>query len=134
MVLFINGLPLVVIEVKAVWSAGMPESAALQQVLRYVQTIPHLLHFNLLCALYLGETLVCVAPGGPETVSFRWGPSPLQTTDSNQRDSPPTVLDLLSPAVLLDILRDYTVYDGDSGRTGQGAAPLPSVPGRDCGP
>ena len=116
MVLFINGLPLVVIEVKPAWAAGMPESAALQQVLRYVQTIPHLRHFNLLCALYLGEVLTYVVPGGSETASFRWEPSPLQTTDSNRQDSPLLVLDLLSPAVLLDILRDYAIYYGDSGR------------------
>ena len=116
MVLFINGLPLVVIEIKPAWDAGMQESAALQQVLRYVHTIPHLLHFNLLCALYLGEVLVCVAPGGSGTASFRWEPGPLQATNSNRQDSPPPVLDLLSPAVLLDILRDYAVYHGYSGR------------------
>ena len=123
MVLFINGLPLVVVEVKSAGDAGRLESAALQQVLRYVQTVPDLFHSNLLCILYMGEALVCVAPGGPETASFRWRPSPLQTADevgpgwdSNRQGPPPTVLDLLSPGTLLDILRDYVVYEAHEGR------------------
>ena len=115
-VLFINGLPLVVIEVKSVWGSKTLESPALQQVLRHVQTVPHLLHFNLLCILHLGEALVCVAPGGPEAASFRWRPGSLHTTDPNRQGSPPPALDLLSPAVLLDVLRDYAVYDADEGR------------------
>ena len=115
MVLFINGLPLVVVEVKSAGDAGRLESAALQQVLRYVQTAPHLFHCNLLCILY-GGALVYVAPGGPETASSRWGPHSLQTTEPNQQGSPPPVLDLLSPAVLLDILRDYVVYEAHEGR------------------
>ena len=98
------------------WDAGRLESAALQQVLRYVQTAPHLFHCNLLCILYVGGALVCVAPGGPETASFRWGPRSLQTADPNQQGSPPPVLDLLSPATLLDILRDYVVYEAHEGR------------------
>ena len=116
MVLFVNGLPLVVVEVKPGWHAGRLESAALQQVLRYVQTAPHLFHCNLLCILYVGGALVCVAPGGPETASFRWEPRSLQTADPNQQGSPPPVLDLLSPATLLDILRDYVVYEAHEGR------------------
>ena len=123
MVLFINGLPLVVVEVKSAGDAGRLESAALQQVLRYVQTVPDLFHYNLLCILYMGEALVCVAPGGPETASFRWRPSPLQTADEvgpgwdpNRQGPPPTVPDLLSPGTLLDILRDYVVYEAHEGR------------------
>ena len=116
MVLFVNGLPLVVVEVKPAWGAERLESVALQQVLNDVQTVPQLFHCNLMCVLYTRDALVCVAPGGPETASFRWVPGPLQTTDPNGPGSPPLILNLLSPAVLLDILRDYVVYEAHEGR------------------
>ena len=122
LVLFVNGLPLVAIEVKPALGRGSPESTTLRQVLRCVDTTPGLFRCNLLCAVSMGEALVCVAPGGPVDASFRWEPHPLQAADesqagrdTNQRDQAPMSLDLLLPAVILDILRDYVVYEGDAG-------------------
>ena len=122
LVLFVNGLPLVAIEAESVPGEGSPESTALRQVLRYVNTTPGLFHCNLLCAVSMGEALVCVAPGGSVDASFRWDPHPLQATDesqagwdANQRDQAPMTFDLLLPTVILDILRDYVVYEGDAG-------------------
>ena len=123
LVLFVNGLPLVAIDVKPALGRGSPESTALQQVLRYVDTTPGLFHCNLLCAVSMGEALVCVAPGESVYASFRWDPHPLQATDENQadrdasqRDQAPMTFNLLLPTVILDILRDYVVYEADAGR------------------
>ena len=39
------------------------------------------------------------------------------------------IVGMLSPAILLDILRDYVIYEPERGTAGQEDPPLPAVPG-----
>ena len=131
LVLFVNGIPLVVMEAKSPSLLDVWKSNAVRQLRRYQEAgpewqgsgAPELFHYNLMCVAHCGAAAVYATPGAAESAYFGWKSiSPYTEDEVRQRfDVEPQgqaqlIVGLLSPATLLDVLRDYVVYEPERGR------------------
>ena len=131
LVLFVNGIPLVVMEAKSPSLLDVWKSQAVRQLRRYQEAgpewqgrgAPELFHYNLLCVAHCGAAAAYSTLGAPENAYFEWKwLGPYSDGDIRQRfgvepqGQAPLIVGLLSPAALLDILRDYVVYEPERGR------------------
>ena len=130
-VLFVNGIPLVVMEAKSPSLLDVWKSNAVRQLRRYQEAgpewqrsgAPDLFYYNLMCVAHCGASAAYATPGAPENAYFEWKSiSPYSDDEVRQRfDVEPQgqaqlIVGLLSPATLLDVLRDYVVYEPERGR------------------
>ena len=131
LVLFVNGIPLVVMEAKSPTLMEVWKSQAVRQLLRYQEAgpewqgrgAPELFYYNLLCVAHCGAAAVFAGVGAPENVYFEWKSvlpyseeevrRRFQVEPEGQRQ---LIVGLLSPSTLLDVLRDYVVYEPERGR------------------
>ena len=131
LVLFINGIPLVVMEAKSPSLMDVWKSQAVRQLRRYQEAgpewhgrgSPELFHYNLLCVAHCGAAAAYSTLGAPEDAYFEWKSVLPYTNDEVKRkfDVEPQgqaqlIVGMLAPATLLDILRDYVVYEPERGR------------------
>ena len=131
LVLFVNGIPLVVMEAKSPSLLDVWKSQAVRQLRRYQEAgpewqgrgAPELFHYNLLCVAHCGAAAAYASLGGPENAYFEWkSVEPYSDDEVRQRfgEEPHgqarLIVGLLAPATLLDILRDYVVYEPERGR------------------
>ena len=131
LVLFANGIPLVVMEAKSPSLLDVWKSQAVRQLRRYQeagpewqgQGAPELFHYNLLCVAHCGAAAAYATLGAPKNAYFEWKwLGPYSDEDVRQKfgvepqGQAQLVVGLLSPATLLDILRDYVVYEPERGR------------------
>ena len=130
LVLFVNGIPLVVMEAKSPTLLQW-RSQAIQQLRRYEEAepewhgsgAPRLFHYNLLCVAHCGAEAIYAGFGATENAYVEWK-SVLPYTDDEvierfgfePQGQAQLIVGLLSPATLLDILRDYVVYEPEQGR------------------
>ena len=130
LVLFVNGIPLVVMEAKRpdlLWW----RKEAVEQLHRYQENgvkwrgrgVPELFHYNLLCVAHSGAEAVYAGLYAPETDYFEWKSThPFHEEEVRgrfgvePRGQARLIIGLLSPSVLLDILRDYVVYEHRGGK------------------
>ncbi len=122
LVLFVNGIPLVVMEAKAPTLLGW-KTEAVQQLRRYQKTRPELFHYNLLCVAHCGANAAFGTLGAPERAYVPWkSVLPYSEQEVEQRfgtaakGQAQLIVGLLAPVTLLDILRDYVVYEPEHGR------------------
>ena len=131
LVLFVNGIPLVVMEAKSPTLMDVWKTQAVRQLRRYQEAEPQwsgagapaLFHYNLLCVAHSGASAAFSSLYAPENVYSEWK-SVLPYTEQEVRDrfglepqgQAQLIVGLLSPSTLLDILRDYVVYELDSGK------------------
>ena len=131
LVLFVNGIPLVVIEAKSPSLLEVWKTKAVQQLLRYQEAdpkwrgagAPELFDTNLMCIACCGADAAFAALGAPENAYAGWK-SILPFTESEFKRHfavPPEgqarlIVGLLHPPTLLDILRDYVVYEHSGGK------------------
>ena len=131
LVLFVNGIPLVVMEAKSPSLLDVWKSQAVRQLRRYQEAgpewqgrgAPELFHYNLLCVAHCGAAAAYASLGAPENAYFEWK-SVLPYSDDEVRQrfgeephgQARLIVGLLAPATLLDILRDYVVYEPERGR------------------
>ena len=131
LVLFVNGIPLVVMEAKSPTLMGVWKTQAIRQLRRYQEAgpewsgsgAPELFRYNLMCVAHCGDHAVFGTLGAPENAYFEWK-SVLPYSDEEVRQQfgvkplgqAQLIVGLLSPAILLDILRDYVVYELSQGR------------------
>ena len=131
LVLFVNGIPLVVMEAKSPTLMDVWKTQAVRQLRRYQEAEPQwsgagapaLFHYNLRCVAHCGAGAAFSSLYAPENVYSEWK-SVLPYTEQEVRDrfgeepqgQAQLIVGLLSPATLLDILRDYVVYELDSGK------------------
>ena len=129
--LFVNGIPLVVMEAKSPTLMDVWKTQAVRQLRRYQESEPQwagagapaLFHYNLLCVAHCGAAAVFSTLYAPENVYSEWK-SILPYSEQEVRErfgveprgQAQLIVGLLSPATLLDILRDYVVYELDNGR------------------
>jgi len=114
LVLYVNGIPLVAIEVKPFTAIGENAlSEGLRQLSRYEADSPDLFRFVQLGVVYVGKedsVYRATLPNYAKVERFipcsKWKPP-----NSNQYD----ILDLLKPDRLLTVVRWYTFYKGDQG-------------------
>ena len=131
LVLFVNGIPLVVMEAKSPSLLDVWKSQAVRQLRRYQEAgpewqgrgAPELFHYNLLCVAHCGAAAVYSTLGAPENAYFEWkwlGPysddDVRQKLEVEPQGQAQLIVGLLSPTALLDILRDYVVYEPERGR------------------
>ena len=131
LVLFVNGIPLVVMEAKSPSLLDVWKSNAVRQLRSYQEAgpewqgsgAPELFHYNLMCVAHCGAAAVYAAPGAPENAYFEWKSiSPYSEDEVRHRfgvepqGQAQLIVGLLSPATLLDVLRDYVVYETERGR------------------
>ena len=131
LVLFVNGIPLVVMEAKSPTLMDVWKTQAVRQLRRYQEAEPQwdgvgapaLFHYNLLCVAHCGAGAAFSTLYAPENVYSEWK-SVLPYTEQEVSDQfgveprgqAQLIVGLLSPATLLDILRDYVVYELDHGK------------------
>ena len=145
LVLFVNGIPLVVMEAKSPTLENEWRYRAVRQLRRYQEAgpewhgsgAPELFHYNLLCVAHCGAAAAYAALGAPENAYFEWkSVLPYSADEVRQRfgvepqGQAQLIVGLLTPSTLLDILRDYVVYEPERGTAGEEAASLPAVQGR----
>ena len=131
-VVFVNGLPLAVIECKSPTIGDTWKAEAVKQLHRYQeagsrwkdQGAPKLFEAAQILVATCGERAVYGTVGTPERFFLEWKePYPLTVKQLAKRlERPPTPQDillygLLEPRNLLDIVRNFVVFEVDSGRT-----------------
>ena len=131
LVLFANGIPLVVMEAKSPSLLDVWKSQAVRQLRRYQEARPEwhgtgaleLFHYNLLCVAHCGAGAAYAATGAPENAYFEWkSVTPYSEDEVLERfgvelqGQAQLIVGLLAPATLLDILRDFVVYEPEQGR------------------
>ena len=80
LVLFVNGIPLVVMEAKSPSLLEVWKSQAVRQLRRYQEAgpewhgsgAPELFHYNQLCVAHCGAAAAYAAPSAPESAYFEW--------------------------------------------------------------
>ena len=130
-IIFVNGIPLVVIECKSP-TVQNPIEEAITQLHRYQESedkfkgqgAPHLFYTAQILIGTCGQTSMFAAIGTPHMHYAEWKiPFPLTLDDLQNKigkiPSPQDVLlyGILQPSNLLDIVRNFIVYEVDSGRT-----------------
>ena len=131
LVLFVNGIPLVVMEAKSPSLLDVWKSRAVRQLRRYQEAgpewqgrgAPELFHYNLLCVAHCGAAAAYSTLGAPENAYFEWKWLGSYSEDEvrhkfgvEPQGQAQLIVGMLSPATLLDILRDYVVYEPERGR------------------
>ena len=131
LVLFVNGIPLVVMEAKSPSLLDVWRSQAVRQLRRYQEAgpewqgrgAPELFHYNLLCVAHCGALAAYSTLNAPENAYFEWKWLGSYTEDEvrqklgvEPQGQAQLIIGLLAPATLLDIMRDYVVYEPERGR------------------
>ncbi len=131
LVLFVNGIPLVVMEAKSPSLLEEWRLQAIGQLRRYQEAglewqgagVPELFYYNLLCVAHCGAAAVYSAFGAPSNVYAEWK-MVLPYSEKEVQDrfgvvpqgQAQLIIGLLSPSTLLEILRDFVVYEPERGR------------------
>ena len=131
LVLFVNGIPLVVIEAKSPSLLEVWKTKAARQLLRYQEAgpewhgagAPELFDTNLMCVVLCGADAAYAAIGAPENAYAQWKLiDSLTEAEFEHRFGTPAegqarlLAGLLSPPVLLDVLRDFVIFEPERGR------------------
>lgn len=131
LVLFVNGIPLVVMEAKSPTLLEVWKTKAVRQLLRYQEAgpewhgtgAPELFDTNLMCVALCGADAAYGSVGAPENAYAQWkSTDPFTAAEFERRFGVPSegqarlIVGLLNPPVLLDILRDFVVFEPERGR------------------
>ena len=131
LVLFVNGIPLVVMEAKSPSLLDVWKPQAVRQHRSYQEAgpewhgtgAPELFHYNLLCVAHCGASAAYAAMGAPENAYLEWkSVAPYSEDEVRERfgvepqGQAQLIVGLIASATLLDILRDFVVYEPDQGR------------------
>ena len=131
LVLFVNGIPLVVMEAKSPSLMDVWKTRAVRQLRRYQEAgpewqgrgAPELFHYNLLCVAHCGAAAAYSTLQAPENAYFEWkSVAPYKDDEVRQKfgvepqGQAQLIVGMLAPATLLDLLRDYVVYEPERGR------------------
>lgn len=129
-VLFVNGMPLVVIECKAP-DIAEPISEGIEQLMRYqnrrgsqeLEGVPELFYFNQFMVATCFHDARYVTITGKKSHFIEWkDPYPYKLSDIGKDVMPSSqeilVAGMLAPSHLIDIVRNFTVYkETDEGKT-----------------
>lgn len=130
--LYVNGLPLVVIEAKSHTLVGnVWRARAVKRLLRYQearpewhgQGAPELFAYNLMCVAISGAAAAYAPIGAAENQYAAWkSVAPFSEDEVRERfgvapeGQAQLIVGLLNPATLLDVLRDFVVFEPEKGR------------------
>jgi type I restriction enzyme R subunit len=131
LVLFVNGIPLVVIEAKSPTLLGVWKTRAVRQLSRYQESgpewhgagAPELFDYNLACVAICGADAAYGAIGAAENEYVGWkSVEPYTEAEVRERfgaeakGQAQLIAGLLSPATLIEVLRDFVVFEPERGR------------------
>lgn len=130
LVLFVNGIPLVVMEAKSPTIGPRWKTEAVEQLLRYQgagryrgKGAPDLFRYNLLSVAHCGAKAVYGAVGAGEDGYAEWkSVAPFTEDEARERfgvepaGQARLIVGLLSPAAVLEVLRDFVLFEPERGR------------------
>ena len=127
LVLLVNGIPLVVMEAKSPSLMEVWKTQAVRQLRRYQEAdpkwhgkgAPDLFRYNLLCVAHCGAAAAYAGFGADEGDYFEWKsvlPYSEERFGVEPQGQAQLIVGLLNPPVLLDVLRNYVVYEPSRGR------------------
>ena len=118
LVVFVNGIPLVVIEAKCPLKAADRTGQAFEQIKQYERDIPRLFYSNVFNIVTDGMATLYGATGAPSKFYAPWPDPWPRSRDEFVDDLSRDLWCLLEPSRLLDLLAHFIVFeiDPDSGR------------------
>ncbi|MBF0383036.1 MAG: HsdR family type I site-specific deoxyribonuclease [Magnetococcales bacterium] len=116
-VVYINGIPVVVIEAKSPLNHKDKTGEAFEQIKQYERDIPRLFYTNAFAVLTDGTNCLYGATGSPSQYYGTWK-DPYPKTANDFADALSRGLwSLLEPARLLDLIAHFIVFETDDGKT-----------------
>lgn len=119
LVVFINGIPVVVIEAKSPLSSGDKSGEAFDQVMQYERDIPRLFYSNVFNIITNGAEFLYGATGASSQYWATWKDcSPRTNEDFGGDPLKKGLFCLLEPSRLLDLIAHFVVFEAnkDSGK------------------
>ena len=117
-VLFVNGLPLVLVELKNPADENASVSSAYKQLQTYMKEIPSIFRFNEILVISDGTYAKAGTITSPEERFSVW-----KEMEAKKPDIPPTQIELLingmlNPKVLLDLVHSYVAFEPEKQKDG----------------
>jgi type I restriction enzyme, R subunit len=110
--IFLNGLPIVLFELKSPWDEYVDVAGAFNQVGHYVVDIPRLFEFNTFCVVSDGNTTLHGTHEGSIEWYAPWKSIDGETVEANTTGSMKTLIEGLFPKErLLDYVRNFVVHE-----------------------
>ena len=117
-VIYLNGIPVVVIEAKSPLNRSQGTFDAIDQVLSAEREVPRLFQSNLFNIATNDKTFLFGATGAPKEMWGRWrDPWPRKARRVSRTRPSRALYALLDPSRLLDILAHFIVFETRDGRT-----------------
>ncbi|WP_306002290.1 type I restriction endonuclease subunit R [Brevundimonas sp. C43] len=113
LVVFVNGIPLVVIEAKCPLKAADRSGQAFEQIKQYERDIPRLFYPNAFNIVTDGMATLYGATGAPAKFYAPWPDPWPRTRDEFADDLTKDLWCLLEPSRLLDLLAHFIVFESD---------------------
>jgi type I restriction enzyme R subunit len=112
-VVYVNGIPLVVIEAKSPANYKDKNGEAFEQIKQYERDIPRLFHTNAFNIVTDGTAVLYGATGAPATYYSYWR-DPYPSPDSFHNELHKGLWSLLEPSRILDLLAHFIVFERDA--------------------
>ncbi|TRX70142.1 type I restriction endonuclease subunit R [Flammeovirga kamogawensis] len=110
--LFVNGLPVVVVELKRPTDASATTKTAYDQLQRYKKEIPKLFHYNTLMIISDGVKAMAGSTTAPYSRFLPWKSIDGSTEAAKNKPELEVITKgLLQKDILLELIRDYTVFE-----------------------
>jgi type I restriction enzyme, R subunit len=116
-VVYVNGIPLVVIEAKSPLNPGQNSFDAIDQIRSAEKEVPRLFHSNLFNIATNDITFMFGATGAPSEFWSRWRDPWPRNAEEFFDNTAKGLYALLDPARLLDILAHFIVFETREGKT-----------------
>ncbi|UGY18605.1 type I restriction endonuclease subunit R [Bradyrhizobium septentrionale] len=113
LVVFVNGIPLVVIEAKCPLKAADRSGQAFEQIKQYERDIPRLFYPNVFNIVTDGMATLYGATGAPSEFFAPWPDPWPRSRDEFADDLTKDLWCLLEPSRLLDLLAHFIVFEAD---------------------
>ena len=114
MVVFVNGLPLVVIELKSCSREETDTSEAYKQIRNYTHAIPSLFHYNAFCVISDLTDTKAGTITAEEDRFMRWKSVAGESASDKNADFSTLFLGMFDKERLLHILKHFVLFLGDS--------------------
>ncbi|MED5369675.1 MAG: HsdR family type I site-specific deoxyribonuclease [Myxococcota bacterium] len=116
-VVYLNGIPVVVIEAKSPVNPSQNSFDAIEQIRMYESDVPRLFAPNLFNIATNDVTFLYGATGAPSEFWSRWRDPWPRSPDAFSDETEKGLYSLLEPARLLDILAHFIVFETRDGKT-----------------
>lgn len=119
LVVFINGIPIIVIEAKSPFSYKDKMGEAFDQIKQYEQDVPRLFHSNVFNITTNEQKVLYGATGAPSKYFGFWkDPWPKELSEFNGDDFKKSLWCLLEPSRLLDLIAHFIVFEREKDEDG----------------